>query len=113
MAKRVTIFILIAVLGSSTIAGRAMHAGAEECGMTNMPDCCKLAQMQGSTPAMVAARLCCALNCPQPGTTAPANNLKLSPLAVIPHPAIIQRPTAVLRPSLRFDTRHRYLQDLD
>jgi hypothetical protein len=41
-------------------------------------DCCKKALAQKQTPEVAAARLCCATNCSQSGTTTPATSLQLS-----------------------------------
>jgi hypothetical protein len=110
MVKRVAIFILIAAFSNSVLVGRSLHTGDEGCGMREMPDCCKVAMMQGSAPSIAAAQLCCALNCPQPGTTTPATNLKASPLAVIIHPVIIQNAIAAQRTSPSFYTPHGRLR---
>jgi hypothetical protein len=36
--------------------------------MDHMPDCCKKAQSHGETPEVAMARVCCNLNCSEPGT---------------------------------------------
>ena len=43
-----------------------MHSGGGESGMM---DCCKKALEQNDSPHVAAARLCCAMNCNEPGST--------------------------------------------
>jgi hypothetical protein len=95
--------LLLAVAGNAAI-GMPLHTNEESCPMGEM-DCCKKAALaQNATPQMSAARLCCALNCSQDGTT-PANNTNQpspQPLSVgSAHPASIQ-------PILPFLTVQRY-----
>ena len=57
--------VLLAALGGSVTAVVPMHAGMNEA----MMDCCKAALARDDSPATSAARLCCALNCQEPGST--------------------------------------------
>lgn len=76
-----------------------MHSDEQECPMTGMMDCCKKAQAQEQTPEVRAARLCCVLNCNEPGTTAPAGIFNDSPrLAVALYGALIPRYTTFTQP---------------
>lgn len=106
MAKWLTAFVLLLIMTGSALAGIPMHSGEQGCAMSDMAgmDCCAKAQAQSEAPAASVARLCCALNCSQPGSTnAPANVLRLSPLrAIVLHPATIQPPAAIVNP--RFDS---------
>jgi len=70
MAKWTTSLLLILTLGAGVMSGMAMHSEQEKCahGMSGM-DCCKKAQGQGSGLEVATARICCAVNCLQPGTT--------------------------------------------
>ena len=105
MRKRATSFVLIAAMIGSALAG--VHAPAVEhhCPMAgmDMSDCCDKAHEQSESPAVSAARLCCALNCTEPGTTNPTGAFKISPsgasalyagatppiaAATLPHPAL-------------------------
>jgi hypothetical protein len=79
MAKWLASFFLLAVMAGGTLAGMPMHSGEKECAMTGMMDCCATARMEGDRPEVRAARLCCALNCTEPGTTAPSSSYKVSP----------------------------------
>ncbi|HXD34905.1 MAG TPA: hypothetical protein VN643_27540 [Pyrinomonadaceae bacterium] len=54
------------------IVGVAAHGGDQRCPMANM-DCCKKAQSSDASPEASMARLCCNLNCSEPGSSG-ANN---------------------------------------
>jgi hypothetical protein len=100
MAKWLTSLVLITVIAGSALAGMPLHSGEQECtmsGMSGSMDCCALAHMQGDTPEISGARLCCAVNCPQSGTTEPGGSFqRTSPLVIIAqHPATIQPPPAI------------------
>jgi hypothetical protein len=76
MRKWLTAFILItAMLGGAV--GVSAHEG--EGSMANMPDCCKKAQSANSTPAVSMARLCCNLNCSEPGSSGSSTSSGFSP----------------------------------
>ena len=47
-------------------------------GMMGDMDCCKAALLRKNTPQVASARLCCALNCSEEGTT-PANGNQVQP----------------------------------
>lgn len=90
MAKGLTSFFLLAVMVSSVLAGNLMHTGEKECPMTGEMDCCATARMKDDKPEARAARLCCALNCTEPGTTIPSGSYRVSPqLAVALHGALV------------------------
>jgi hypothetical protein len=103
MRTRLTSLVLLLVLAGSAFAGIPLHFGESECSMGDAMagiDCCKAALMEAETAQSAAARLCCALNCLQNGSTAPSNIVRVSPpsqAAVPPHPAIAQ---ALLNSSL-------------
>ena len=96
MAKWLTSFFLLAVMAGSAVSGMPLHSGEKECHMTGMMDCCAKARMTGDKPEVRAARLCCALNCTEPGTTMPGGSYEVSPqLAVALHGALVP-PSAAL-----------------
>jgi hypothetical protein len=64
MTKRIAAIVLILTLGSVAL-GMPMHSSGEESGMM---DCCKKALEQSGSPAVAAARLCCAMKCNQPAS---------------------------------------------
>jgi hypothetical protein len=95
MKKRLATLILLLVLGGSTFAGVPLHFGESECGMTTMSgmDCCKAALMQSQTPEVAEAKLCCALNCAQNGSTSPPTSVRIpppTPAGVLDYPPIPQ-----------------------
>src|SRR5882672_2070660 len=84
--------LLLAVAGNAAI-GMPLHSNEESCPIGEM-DCCKKAAMtQSATPQVTAARLCCALNCSQEGTTpSNGNSTSSQPLSISAHPASIELP---------------------
>ena len=94
MKKRLASLILLLVLVGSAFAGVPLHFGESECGMTDMMsgmDCCKAALLEIQTPEVADAKLCCALNCAQNGTTSLPNIVRVtrpSPARAPSHPAI-------------------------
>jgi hypothetical protein len=58
--------LVTAMLGGAV--GVGAHEGEGSCPMANLPDCCKTAQSVGNTPKVSMARLCCNLNCSEPGS---------------------------------------------
>jgi hypothetical protein len=99
MRKRLTALSLLLLMTGSTLAGVPMHSGERECHMAGMMDCCAKARMKGNKPEVRAARLCCALNCTEPGTTTPAASFKLSPqLAVVLGSVLVPRTTSLQSP---------------
>lgn len=94
MSKRIASLLLLIALSSGALAGVPLHSGERSC---PMPDCCKKAQTASNTPKANAARLCCALNCALPASTAPANAFNVSPsINIIPHSSVALRPVSVL-----------------
>jgi hypothetical protein len=67
MRKWFTAFIVIIAMLGGAVGVRA-HEGEATCPLTNMPDCCKRAQSNGNAPDVSMARLCCNLNCSEPGS---------------------------------------------
>src|SRR5215475_5171021 len=99
MKKRLASLFLLLTLFSSALAGVPLTFGEGDCGMSGMMDmdCCKKAMLQELTPEVADAKLCCALNCAQNGTTSPANGVRLAPPAPARavHVAIV-RPLPIL-----------------
>lgn len=93
MLKHLTFLLLIAILGGSALAGVPLHSGERACRMGEMEmDCCQTAQMQSDAPEVLAARLCCALECPPsvPAETGIATMRVPAPAVVILFPLISQ-----------------------
>ena len=58
--------------------------------MANMPDCCKKAQSASNTPGVSMARLCCNLNCSEPGSGGSSSSSSVSPQqSVTPNGAVM------------------------
>src|SRR6266566_1409749 len=96
MLKKLTNLLLILTLGASAAAGMPLHSNEQECSMPGMAgmDCCKKAtQAESLTPEVSTARLCCALNCSQSGTTGSTESRIPRPSgsqAIAIHPASVQ-----------------------
>src|SRR5258708_4273081 len=72
MTKRLASLLLVLVIGGSVFAGIPLHSNEQNCSTPEMAgmDCCKkAAQRESLSPEVSTARLCCALNCSQSGTT--------------------------------------------
>jgi len=81
--------LVTAMLGGAV--GVGAHEGENQ--MANMPDCCKKAQSASNTPQASMARLCCNLNCSEPGSNGSSTSSNFSPpQGVTPNSAIV--PTA-------------------
>ena len=90
MLKRVLSFIIIVTLLSGAVGASAADGYRAE---GNMPLCCKKAQSNGNAPHVSMARLCCKLNCSEPGNGGLSNASNLtrnqgatSATAIIPAP---------------------------
>jgi len=85
MRKRLTSLALVLVVAGSVFAGMPLHSSEQEC-MPEMAgmDCCKKAAKLASVGAEdLLARLCCAINCSQEGTTVPQGTQ-------LPRPSVVQ-----------------------
>jgi hypothetical protein len=91
MLKKLTNLLLILALGATVAAGMPLHSNDQGCAMGGEMDCCKKALAQEQTPEVAAARLCCATDCSQSGTTTASSVIRISPqVAVAVHPAATQ-----------------------
>jgi len=101
MKTRLASLFLVLTLAGSASAGLPLPFSADECDMHPGMDCCKVARTHASTPEVADAKLCCALNCAQNGTTSPPASVRVSsPPAVRTalHPAVTHRiPLQALR----------------
>jgi hypothetical protein len=89
--------LIAAMLGGAV--GVGAHEGEGSCPMTNMPDCCKKAHSSGNSSEVSMARLCCNLNCSEPGSggTNTSSSFSAQPgvtpvAAVMPNPAPFSEP---------------------
>ena len=107
MLNHITNLFLIATLSASIASGIPLHSNEEECSLPEMAgmDCCtKAAQAESLTPEVSTARLCCALNCSQSGTTGSSGSRLPRPSAsqaIAIHPASVQPVVGSLHLSLR------------
>src|SRR6266566_6261067 len=107
MVTRFASLALILVIGGSVFAGIPLHSNEEECSIPGMAgmDCCeKAAQAESLTPEVSTARLCCALNCSQSGTTGSTGSPLPRPStsqAIPIHPASVQPVVGLPHLSLR------------
>jgi hypothetical protein len=95
MKKRLASLFLLLVLAGSASAGIPLRFGESGCNMPEMMDmdCCKAALLQSQTSEVANAKLCCALNCAQNGTTSPPSGVRVTPPAtarLLDYPAIPQ-----------------------
>jgi hypothetical protein len=95
MLKRFTVLILIAAITGSALAGVHGNESQHKCPMMGMSDCCETAALHTGAPQVTAARLCCTLNCTEPGTTGPTGTFNLSPsLSLMIHTGVVPPPAA-------------------
>ena len=88
MRKWFTSSTLIIALLSAAI-GVSAHADEGSCPMSNMPDCCKKAQSAKSTPEVSMARLCCNLNCSEPGSGGSSASSSFYQQGAVPNSPIV------------------------
>jgi hypothetical protein len=81
MMKRLTNLLLILAIGSSVVAGTPMPSGGSD---SSMMDCCKKALEENGSPSVAAARLCCAMNCNEPGSTSSSPGQNFSQTSLEP-----------------------------
>jgi hypothetical protein len=96
MKARITSLVVLLILAGGAVSGVPLHSNEQECSMPDMAgmDCCKkAAQAESLTPEVSTARLCCALNCSQSGTTGSTESRLPRPSTsetVAVHPASVQ-----------------------
>ena len=78
MMKRLSALVIISALVGSVLAGVSPRANEKE-SMANMPACCKRARSNSNTAIVSMARLCCNLNCSEPGSSGTNNSSSFSP----------------------------------
>ena len=59
--------VALSLVMLTSVVGVGAHQQEGSCPMSNVPDCCKKAQSHGPEASM--ARLCCNLNCSEPGSS--------------------------------------------
>ncbi|HYX28628.1 MAG TPA: hypothetical protein VE863_08680 [Pyrinomonadaceae bacterium] len=117
MRRVFTLFVLAATFGG--VVGASAHEPEGSCPM-NMPDCCKHVQLNDSTPEVSMARLCCSLNCSEPGSTGSSSSASvfseqgtLPTAGAIPNALPLHRRILVREQSAnRHDSNPKYIQHL-
>ena len=117
MKKSFLTAIVIITLASSVVGVEA-HLGEG----SNMPACCKKAQSRSGTPEVWIARICCSLNCSEPGSSGLSGSVGFSrqqgptaSAAVIPTAARINNVQLIrccTRVARSPDSNPKYLQHL-
>jgi hypothetical protein len=121
MRNRFTAFILVAAMLGGAV-GAGAHQGEGSCPMANMPDCCKKAQSPGTTPEVSMARVCCNLNCSEPGSSGSNASSSFSPQPRIAPNSLVMPSVATynsiallngyLNSNLSRDSSPKYIQHL-
>jgi len=120
MRKWLTAFILVSAMLSGVV-GVGAHENEGSCPMSNLHDCCKKAQAANKTTEVSMARLCCNLNCSEPGSSGSNTSSSFSPSqgsapsgVVIPSALVINsKPTWNYRPTSQpADSSPKYIQHL-
>jgi hypothetical protein len=107
MWGRLIALSLIVALGATLAAGAALPHEEHSCPMQGMMDgamdCCALAELQSDAPEVLTARLCCAINCPQPAPPGRQMQAPRAPqTAEAPRPSVAQALRHVPDASARF-----------
>src|SRR5215510_16090874 len=68
--------VALTIVMLNAVVGAGAHQQEGSCPMSNLPDCCKKARSNG--PDASIARLCCNLNCSEPGSTSNSNSSSFS-----------------------------------
>lgn len=112
MRTRLISLVILLAVGAGAVAGMPLHSNEQSCpmgGAMDEMDCCKKAALaQGPTNEVSAARICCAVNCPQEGTT-PLNGTnvpKPTQTSLAIHPAVIPCASASLLLTPKLDIAH-------
>jgi hypothetical protein len=111
MKKRLASLVLLLILAGGAFAGVPLHFGEQSScsmGMEGM-ECCVMALIQSRTAEVAAAKLCCAMNCAQNGTTSPPNIVRVTPplpTDIPAHPALTGTLSNSLLLRRRFEREH-------
>src|ERR1044071_4247010 len=95
MVSRIASLFLVLAVAGNLMAGTPVHSDGTE---TGMMECCKKALEHDASPRVSAARLCCALNCNEPGSTSSNTSQSFSQSAPEPTSVIaLTLPAASIR----------------
>jgi len=102
MLRRVTTALMaLLLLAGNVSAGVGAHHGAGECKMHGMADCCEVAMRHSDAPEVKAARLCCLVNCHEPGPAGRGFNAPAAPEGAAASPRAAAVRAYDLRPGPR------------
>jgi hypothetical protein len=119
MRKWFTLVLLAAMLGG--VVGIGAHQGEGSCPLSNVPDCCKKARSSSKAPEVSMARLCCNLNCSEPGSSEGSGSAGFSSQQTsTPFPTVVPQPLffawVALNPHSRIfhlpDSNPKYIKHL-
>lgn len=94
MVRWLTSFALLIAFAGNVLAGTAVSSDKGRSGMSAMV-CCKQKNM--APKSVIAAELCCAINCATPAPVQPVNVSNLVPPDVIDSCSILKQITSLLR----------------
>ena len=111
MLRRLALLGLIATMLISVVGvGAHQHEGS--CPLTNLPDCCKKARLRSKAPETSMARLCCNLNCSEPGSSGGSVSVQFSsPQGATSSSAVVPQPQMFGSITLNSHTRISHLAD--
>lgn len=92
MIKWVASLVLIFAFGSGVLAGIPLHSGNSQ-----MMKCCDKAKSKDKTPEVIAAQLCCALNCNDSAPTSSNTSFNFSPSTIIISDSIVKQIVSLLK----------------
>jgi len=79
MMKRLAVLVFILLVGGNALTGTPIYAQKSE-----MMKCCKSAFKSGDPDRISAAKLCCAVNCPQSGATTTTTGMSVQMTQFVP-----------------------------
>lgn len=94
MVRWLTSFALLIAFAGTVPAGAPISSDKGRSGMSAM-ECCKQKSM--APASVIAAKLCCAMNCAAPAPVPPVNVSNLAPPAVIDSYSILKQIASLLR----------------
>jgi len=110
MRKCFATFVVIAAMLCG-VAGIGAHQGEGSCPLSKLPKCCKKARSNSKAPEVSMARLCCNLNCSEPGSSGGSVPVFSSQQGSTPLPAVVPQPLVVAWVALNPHGRISHLSD--
>ena len=102
--------VALTIVMLTGVVGVNAHQREGSCPMSKLPDCCKKAQSHGHGASM--ARLCCNLNCSEPGSTGSSSSSFSTQRVSGAHtPVVLNAAEFNFRIVFRRQTQPRHLHD--